>query len=99
MRVYIAQLKCPSNHCILGAAGEFESMEEAQSLAPKLESEFEQMVAEGTLNRKCELCGSTMLSVAVDRTKFATMAEAKPYLQDSERMQALTAAMIKRSRN
>jgi hypothetical protein len=31
MKVYIAQLKCPGNHCVLAAYGEYESDQAAKN--------------------------------------------------------------------
>jgi hypothetical protein len=37
MKVYLAQLKCPNNHCVLALAGVFESLEEADLKAAMMQ--------------------------------------------------------------
>jgi len=77
--VYIAQLKCEHNHCILAAAGEFDSEEAADPLRPQVEHQFEALVASGALNRRCA-CGSTKLHSDLIRTRFRSMEELEQIL-------------------
>jgi hypothetical protein len=97
--VYIAQLKCPNNHCVIGVAHAFETAEEAQQLEPLVMGTFRHGVQAGVLNNECGLCHSTTLHVEVKPTAFRTMEEARPMLREEERKQAMTAQAIKASRN
>ena len=98
-KVYIAQLKCPSNHCVLAAAGEYESQEEAGILSYKLGQEFTRLTASGKLRHECAICKATDLNVQVAPTIFRTMEEAAPFLAESAIAQAESAAWLKGSRN
>jgi hypothetical protein len=101
-KVYIAQLKCPNNHCILALAGEYDEGDadaQAKNLAYRLTEKFSELVDGGTLRRECGLCKATDLTVQVDATRFRTMKEAEPALRESAEAQAQSAAWLKSSRN
>ena len=98
-KVYIAQLLCPQRHCVLAAAGEFDSPEDALSLAYKLSQTFGEACIAGLLNHKCELCGATDLKVEVAPTRFRTMEEAREPMAQLERQQGATRAFLRSSRN
>lgn len=99
MTVYIAQLMCPSNHCILAVYGEKESYQQALGLEAIIWSSFENLVATKALNRKCDLCGATTFHVHVAPTMFQSMAEAAEPMREQERLQALTRALFRGMRN
>jgi len=102
MKVFIAQLKCPSNHCVLAVAGEYETQEDAKFLAYTLGQRFAELTQSGNLKHECVLCGATDLQIQIAPTVFASLLEARPHLEAEERRQALAAlAMryIKVSRN
>lgn len=101
-KVYIAQLKCPNNHCILALAGEYgegDADAQATNLAYRLARQFGELVDGGTLRRECGLCKATDLTVEVAKTRFRTMEEAEPALRESAAAQAQSAAWLKSSRN
>lgn len=99
MKVYIAQLKCPNNHCVLGLAGEFESPEAAEVLRETTMAKFLLLVANKQFNHECGLCHSEHLQVQIEATRWSSMAEALPHLLASERDQLATARMLKAGRN
>lgn len=98
MNVYLCQLKCLNNHCVLGAYGVYEHMDEATELARQVKAKFEELCA-GPLNRECGICHSTQLYTQVDRTPFKTVEEAKPFIDAAERDQARTREWFRRSKN
>lgn len=98
-KVYIAQLKCPNNHCVVGMAREFDSAKDADVLATMLWGGFEAAIALGAVKRECGICLSRDLRADVAATRFKTMEEAEPFLRQSERDQAETAALLRGSRN
>jgi hypothetical protein len=98
-QVYIAQLLCPSRHCVIGVADVCETEEQVEGLRAKLQAGFDQMCESKVLNRRCDLCNSTALHIEVGRTEFKTLEQAKPFLLANEAAQRATAAMIKAQRN
>lgn len=98
-RVYIAQLLCPKRHCILAAAEEFDTAEEAEGLRKVLEGMFDQIAAERPSISRCALCQSTDFHIELGRTPFRTMEEAKPALFAEEAKQHLTQMFLKSVRN
>lgn len=99
MHVYLAQLKCPSNHCVVMAASEFETEAEAQQLEPRLLQDFQRLVAGKAINPECGICHSTQLHVQIAQSRFATMDEARPFLMREALKQAWTAQMMRAERN
>jgi|SRR5215471_5348949 len=96
--VYLAQLKCENNHCILGAVDEFDSIEEAErALCPML------VEASVKMNQiECGLCQSRRLHVDVRATPYETVEEARLPIFHAQREQMRTAAIahkLKQSRN
>jgi hypothetical protein len=99
-RVYIAQLLCPQRHCVLAAANECETDLEISLLRVLVQGKFDLLCAPGGgLNRKCDLCGSTVLHIEVARTRFTNLDEAMPHLRESAIAQQQTAAFLKSTRN
>jgi hypothetical protein len=99
LKVYIAQLKCPGNHCVVALVGQYASAEAAQKLGKLLLEGFEFMVEKRMLNRECGICHSTALRVEVAVSIFATMEEARPWLLAEEQRQIATAQAFKAGRN
>ena len=98
-KVWIAQLKCPSNHCVLALYGEFESGDQALYLVHQLGMGFAEAVKRGLLNQKCDICQSTDLTPHLAATVFRTMEEAKEPLAEAERAQLETQRFLKAGRN
>jgi hypothetical protein len=99
MKVYLAQLKCPQNHCVFAVAGEYESDEAANELALRLGFEVGAMVKAGEIKHECTLCLATALRVEIGRTRFATMAEAEPHLRENQDRINRSIAFLKAAKN
>ncbi len=104
-KVWLAQLKCPSGHCVVALAALLpeektdEFISGLQSLVRGLESGFDRLVAAGELNRECFICKATTLTVQVNKTAFNSMEEAMPALEASQRQQLATAEFLRQSKN
>lgn len=99
-RVYIAQLKCPAGHCVLALAGEYENQPDAAAeLSYRLGHMFASLTNDKVLKHECGLCHATDLHIEIGRTKWSTMAEAKPFIKQSEAAQQATVRMLKEGRN
>jgi hypothetical protein len=97
MKVYIAQLKCPNNHCVIAAAEEYGSVEEARALISGVEKKFRDLVKHG-VNNHCGVCGSNVLHVELAPTTFRSMQETTPYLVKKQQEQIEIAMFLKASR-
>ena len=94
--VWIAQCLCPDRHCILAAAGVAEGRAEAAAIERTLRDNVAGLLARRVLNPWCGLCRAPITSWAYElgRTRWRTMAEAKLALEEAERKQRLTAALL-----
>ena len=99
MKVYLAQLKCPSGHCVLGAYGEFESLKEADAIKQELLAGFTRATDLHLMNPYCGLCKSRDLAVDIRETPWRTIEEARPVMEEMERRQLETARWLKQTRN
>lgn len=99
MKVYIAQLLCPRRHCVVASVGEFQSIQDAQTLGESLRTTFDSAVTAGIFDPWCGICKSRELRVEVAPTVYDTMAAAKPAIEMLERENAETAKYIKSTRN
>jgi hypothetical protein len=82
--IWIAQILCPERHCILASAFDDKQRSRRQVMA-QLVVAVEQMVANGTIDRECVICGSAAWRVESGRTNYATMDAARPELERLER--------------
>lgn len=98
-RVWIAQLKCPNNHTIMGAAAVCSDGGAAERLRSQLLANFAYAVAVGVFNPKCGLCNATAFHVDLGATKYATMEEAEAPLMEMERANMETALMMRGRQN
>ena len=99
MKVWIAQLLCPSRHCVLACAGEYVNAEDAEVMREMLQRSFDEAVRHGYLNPWCGLCQSRELHIEIGATRFTTLAEATPALRENEANQAATAQFLKQGNN
>jgi hypothetical protein len=99
MKVYLAQLKCPQNHCIMALAGLYGSLEAAQALEPMIEEWKEALFRSGVLNLECGLCKATVLHVEITPTIFQTLEEFQPAARAEEKRQLMIAQMLRQSKN
>lgn len=76
-RVRIAQLLCPSRHCIAASPYQWPdvSMEQAEAL-------LHDLVEQLRMNPWCGICGSQDLKVDDQPTKWTTMQEAAPHIAE-----------------
>lgn len=99
MRVRIVQLLCPSRHCIVAAAYESADGEPDPAMAAHMKGMFDAGVKTGALNPWCGICGSRELWHEDMPTRFQTMEEARPVIEEEERKQAATREMLRAGRN
>jgi hypothetical protein len=84
VRVWIAQCLCPQRHCIMAAAGEAATREEAEErLGQPLREQVEELLEAKAINPWCAICGSTEWRIDLGRTAFLTLDEAKPSLVET----------------
>lgn len=97
-KVWIAQLKCPSSHCVIALAAEI-TENDTGALEAKLWSCFQNLVDNNKLNYECGLCKSKTLHAEVKRTPFDTLEFAMPALEEGQRQQLATAAFLRSTKN
>lgn len=97
-KVWIAQLKCPSNHCVIALAGAITD-EETSMLEAKLWEGFNRLVDTKKLNYECFICKATKLHAEVKRTGFDTLELAIPVLREAEEHQLATATFLRQTKN
>jgi hypothetical protein len=97
--IYIAQLLCPSRHCMIAAANRCDTQDEVDRLAATTEEQFRQMVESQNVKPYCAICGSQTIHVEAQRTRFATMDEALPHLNRLAEEQRQTHEFLEWSRN
>lgn len=97
--VRIIQLLCPARHCILATA--YESTDGA--VIPQMEQRLlyhaKTMVEAGAMNPWCGLCRSRDWHPEDRPTKYASMDEALPYLQEIEDRNAQTREFFRAGKN
>ena len=96
-KVRIVQLLCPQRHCIVAKAYESPDGEPIPEITTSLVDGFALLVARGA-NAQCGLCFSRNLRPEDRPTKWATMAEALPHLEEEARRQAITREYMRASR-
>lgn len=95
-RVWIAQCLCPDRHCILAAADEAETEQEAIGIRTRLHDQVVSLVRSGAINPWCGLCNAAQSTwhFEVGRTRWRTMAEALPAMRAEELKQAVTSVVF-----
>lgn len=84
VRVWIAQCLCPQRHCIMAAAGEAATREEAEErLVEPLREETRQALEAKAINPWCAICGATEWSIDLGRSAWLTLEEAAPFLKET----------------
>lgn len=99
MSVWLAQLKCQNNHCIIAAARIARDDDDGRELADQVSRQFGQLVSRGVLNPYCGLCQSKEFWVDYGPTAFQTLEEASGPLSELQAKQQLTAEAVRRSSN
>ena len=102
-RVYIVQHLCPKRHCILASAFECEPLQKearAKQAIDSLKEMWRKAEAEQLLNPWCDICHAPLAECRyeVALTKYRTLEEAKPHLQQIEKEQLETNARIRAER-
>jgi hypothetical protein len=95
--IHIMQVLCPSRHCFMAAAWDDTTTEQA-AVAYRLGKEVGEWVAAGN-PRACALCGATDFMLDDGVTRFTTLEEARPHIEEQERLQWLIREVILRDRN
>lgn len=96
-KVHIVQLLCPERHCIMATYYESPNGKELPEIACLLREKFDAFVKAGA-NPWCGICKSRDLHIEDRATKYATIAEAKPAIDELARQQAITREYFKASR-
>jgi len=91
--IRIIQLLCPHRHCIVATVYESDDGEEMPAKTVEFRAAFEA----APLNPWCGICGSKRLIYEDRPTRFPTMEEALPFLNQSSRDQMKTRAYIDRA--
>jgi hypothetical protein len=89
MAVNIAQVLCPKRHCISAIVYPSEEFTDEQG-KQMAEVQLKDWLDRKVINPWCALCGSRVFRCEAARTKFKTMEEAMPHLQEEELKQMLT---------
>jgi hypothetical protein len=102
IRVWIAECLCPQRHCVLAASGEAPSELGAEPIRALLVKQVAELLRAELLNPWCGLCHAPAESwrYELGRTRFASMAEARPDMEQNAAEQAITRAVwgdLKRS--
>lgn len=85
--VWLAQCVCPNLHCIRAYANEAGSLVEAkQDVVEPLAQNISELLNSHAISPTCAICGAHAKTwrFKAQRTRFATMVEAMPYLKAAE---------------
>lgn len=77
--IWLTQWLCPQRHCSIALA-----WDEKETTAAAIEDTGEGLYRRGVVNRWCGICGGE-LHVEHGRSKFKTMEEAKPFLEECQK--------------
>ena len=97
MKVRIVQLLCPERHCFIALAYQSEDGHAIPEMEVKLREGFDRMVQKGA-KPSCGICDSKKLRTEDSATRFETMEEARPHLEEAERRQTATRKYLRASR-
>jgi hypothetical protein len=96
-KVRIVQLLCPERHCIIATYYESPDGEAIPEMTDRLREMFADFLKAGA-NPWCGICNSRNLHPEDAASIFATMAEAKPFIEKCALDQALTREYFKASK-
>jgi thiol-disulfide isomerase/thioredoxin len=97
-KVRIVQLLCPQRHCVLATAYESPDGAELPEIGARLDGQFKSLTDRGEMNPWCGLCRSRNLHAEDRATRFETMTEAMPHLEELARQNAATREYFRASR-
>lgn len=94
--IYLAQLLCPKRHCIVATALEYADGQVPDPNANRqaLEKLAHDLFTRLGCNKRCGICGSTVLKWEQGRTNFKDKFEAMRALQVGQEEQLFTRAML-----
>jgi hypothetical protein len=96
--VRIIQLLCPLRHCIV--AGAYEGAEAPnESVMVGFRADVQKLLDSNAINPWCGICHSRVWHYEDGRTKFATMEEAQPFIDQTQRENEATRRMFANSQN
>lgn len=91
--IHIIQLLCPARHCVLASAFDAEKISPDEAM-----QEFQRIVGRcfetGAFNPWCGICHCRELVYEEGKTRFKTMEEAQPFLEENQRQQRAAAAIL-----
>jgi hypothetical protein len=93
--VHIMQLKCEQNHSYIAIAWDDTNTTQKQAES-QLTSLWLTSAGLRVPPHKCAVCGSQYFHAEDGVTRFETMEEAQPHLENSDRVQLLTQTMLTR---
>lgn len=99
-RVWLTQCLCPQRHAITAVAGEYRDTATPPKVLEELaRQQVTYLLAIRAINPWCGLCHATVDTwrYETNRTRFATMVEAAPVLERSQREQILTSIFAGKS--
>lgn len=97
MTLWITQCLCPQRHAMMATTGEADDIESARRIVETpLRDAIATMLRERRINPWCGLCHamSDTWRYETARTRFATMAEAKPTLERMQDEQIAIGALV-----
>lgn len=97
--IRIVQLLCPQRHCVIAMAYLSENGAPDPSATEAVKERFDSAVQCRMLNPWCDICKSRDLHTEDGATRFSTLEEARPFLEDSERAQHATAIYLRSKKN
>ena len=98
--VRIVQLLCPSRHAVLAAAYETPDGAEEPNKAEALRKQFQEFQKPPmNLNPWCGICESRELHTEDAATRYATIEEAWPALEETQRRNLATAEYFRQMRH
>jgi predicted ATPase len=89
MAIRIVQYLCPDRHCILAAA-----YDDRLNNGDEVQKQMQEFMNQNVFNKLCAICASDKLRFEDAPTKFATMDEAKPVLDELERLNMKTRVQL-----
>ena len=90
------QCLCPSRHCLLAIAYEEGGDLTPESASKGLKALVEINCQQGLMNPWCGICGSRDLKYEDGVTRYQSIEEAKPHLEETERLNALANMVLRK---
>jgi hypothetical protein len=97
--VRILQVLCPTRHCIVATAYESPDGEPNPEFMEQAQAAVAALIETNQINPWCGICHSRDWRYEDERTKFQTMDEAQPHLEELGRRQEATREYFRMGRN